>query len=109
MSETWIPVAPRAALEARPILPVRAGGLSLILVREGTRIVAAERACPHEGADLARGRCAAGRLHCPHHRAAFSLDDGRISAGWPSRPLRLYPARVIGDDVAVAIGAGRDG
>ncbi|MCJ2113025.1 Rieske 2Fe-2S domain-containing protein, partial [Methylobacterium sp. E-025] len=42
-------------------------------MRDGARLVAAERACPHEGADLSLGRCAAGRIHCPRHLASFDL------------------------------------
>jgi 3-phenylpropionate/trans-cinnamate dioxygenase ferredoxin subunit len=41
----------------RDLLPITAGGHHLLLVRDGARILAAERACPHEGADLALGRC----------------------------------------------------
>ncbi|MCJ2074192.1 Rieske (2Fe-2S) protein [Methylobacterium sp. E-041] len=59
-------------------------------MRDGERLVAAERACPHEGADLSLGRCAAGRIHCPRHLASFDLRSGKVSPGWSFRALRLY-------------------
>jgi 3-phenylpropionate/trans-cinnamate dioxygenase ferredoxin component len=76
------------------LVPVRVRGLHLVLARHSGRVIAAERACPHEGADLAQGRCAGGRLHCPHHRATFDLATGAVSPGWSFRPLRVAAVRV---------------
>ena len=68
--------------------------VDMLLVCDGERVFACERACPHEQADLSLGRVAEGRLLCPRHFASFDLNDGHISAGWPSRSLRRYPARI---------------
>jgi nitrite reductase/ring-hydroxylating ferredoxin subunit len=76
-------------------------GIDLILIWNEGRAVACERVCPHEQADLSLGHVSAGRLFCPRHAAAFDLRDGRISAGWPSRPLRMYPVRIEDDQVWV--------
>ena len=89
-----------ATIEA-PILPVRAGDQHLLIIRDGDRIVACERACPHEQADLALGRCAGGKLFCPRHYAYFDLRDGTVSAGWTVRPLRLYEVAIRDGAVAV--------
>ena len=92
----------QASIDA-PILPVRAGDRQLLIVRDGDRIVACERACPHEQADLALGRCAGGKLFCPRHFAWFDLRDGKISGGWTARPLRLYPVIVTEREIAVEV------
>ncbi|WP_295852955.1 Rieske (2Fe-2S) protein [Tardiphaga sp.] len=89
----WMAVCPRDRMSERAILCVTVAGIDLLLIRDGDRFHACERACPHEQADLGLGRVADGRLHCPRHLAWFSLGDGAISPGWPSRPLRLYPIR----------------
>lgn len=78
----------------RPILPVTAGRTQLLIIRDGDRIHACERACPHEQADLALGRCADGKLYCPRHYAWFDLSDGQISPGWTAPALRLFPVTV---------------
>jgi nitrite reductase/ring-hydroxylating ferredoxin subunit len=70
--------------------------MQLVLIRDAGRLVAAERACPHEGADLALGRCGEGRLHCPRHQASFDLTTGAISPGWSFRALRVFPVEVAG-------------
>ncbi|MCA1501564.1 MULTISPECIES: Rieske (2Fe-2S) protein [unclassified Bradyrhizobium] len=90
----WIDVCDLDRLKAETI--VRVAGRDLLVIWNEGNVVACERACPHEQADLALGQVTAGRLDCPRHAASFDLRDGEISAGWPSRPLRLYPVRITG-------------
>lgn len=104
----WLPVCSINRLTDAGIVPVRVAAVDLILIADAGRVVACERACPHEQADLARGRVVHGRLACPRHAASFSLDDGTISQGWPSRPLKLYPVRIERGEICIdafAIGA----
>jgi 3-phenylpropionate/trans-cinnamate dioxygenase ferredoxin subunit len=68
------------ALIGAQIIPVQVGDRQLLLVKDGDRVVACERACPHEQADLALGRCANGKLFCPRHFAWFDLNDGPYRA-----------------------------
>ena len=89
----WVEVLPLERLADQGIVCVRVEDVELLLVRDGERIIACERACPHEQADLSLGRIKDGRLFCPRHFASFDLDDGQVSAGWPSRRLRRYPAK----------------
>jgi len=89
----WVEVLPLERLADQGIVSVRVESVELLLVRDGERIIACERACPHEQADLSLGRITDGRLFCPRHLASFDLDDGQVSAGWPSRRLRRYPAK----------------
>lgn len=103
----WIRACRVEALADRAILPVRVAGLHLVLVQDGGRVFAAERACPHEGADLALGRCAAGRLFCPRHLAWFTLPSGAVSPGWQFRDLRTYPVRIEGATIMVRIDGGQ--
>ena len=90
----WVEVLPLDRLADQSIFCVRVEAADLLLVRNGESVVACERACPHEQADLSRGRVVDGRLFCPRHLASFDLRTGHISAGWPSRPLRLYPVEI---------------
>ena len=90
----WVEVLPLDRLADHSIVCARVNAVEFLLVRDGERVFACERACPHEQADLSQGRIANGRLLCPRHFASFDLNDGQISAGWPSRPLRRYPVRI---------------
>lgn len=84
---------------AQIIVCARVTAVDLILIWNDGDAVACERFCPHEQADLDLGHLSAGRLFCPRHAASFDLRDGRISFGWPSRPLRIYPVRIEDDQV----------
>src|SRR3954463_224156 len=97
----WIRVAARDAFTAGPIVPVRVAGQALLLVLDEDRVFAVERACPHEGADLAGGRCAGSRLFCPHHQASFALADGAVSPGWSFRRLRTYPVQTVDGEIYI--------
>jgi len=87
-------VLPLAQLGDRAILCAKIGQVGVLLIRDGDKVFACERACPHEQADLSLGRLSEGRLQCPRHLASFDLVSGEISAGWPSRPLRRYPTAI---------------
>lgn len=101
MTERWVAVCPVEATTRRSVLPVRVDETDLVIVREKGKLRAFERACPHEQADLAHGRCVDGKLFCPRHFAWFYLQDGRASSGWGMRALRCYPVRVLGGQVLV--------
>lgn len=101
----WHHACTLAALAERAVLPVIVAGMHLVVVREGGRVFAMERVCPHEGADLALGRCAAGRLFCPRHLASFDLADGSVSQGWRFRGLRTFPVRIVDGNVEVDAGS----
>jgi 3-phenylpropionate/trans-cinnamate dioxygenase ferredoxin component len=97
----WVPVCRLDRLVSKKMLCTQVTGIDLILIWNEGGAAACERACPHEQADLSLGHVSAGRLFCPRHAATFDLRDGRISAGWPSRPLRIYPVRIEDDQVWV--------
>ncbi len=90
----WTQVCALERLTSQGIVCTKLAGTDLLLIWSDGRAVACERACPHEQADLSHGHLSAGRLVCPHHAASFNLEDGSISQGWASRPLRIYPVRV---------------
>ncbi|MDB5618142.1 Rieske 2Fe-2S domain-containing protein [Tardiphaga sp.] len=101
----WVAVCAADRLSEQTMICGRAAGVALLVIRDGDRLFACERACPHEQADLSLGRVDDGKLYCPRHLAWFSLQDGGISPGWSSRALRRYPARIANGEVQVDLGA----
>ena len=97
----WVAVCAADRLRDHPMICTKAAGVALLVIRDGDRLYACERACPHEQADLGLGHVTDGRLHCPRHQAWFDLDDGRISPGWTSRALRRYAVRIVDGEVRV--------
>ena len=97
----WVAVCAADRLRDHPMICTKAAGVALLVIRDGDRLYACERACPHEQADLSLGRVADGQLYCPRHQAWFDLTDGDISPGWTSRALRRYPVRVLDGEIQV--------
>ena len=104
-NQNWVAIRASNGLADQAIVCARLGAVDILLIRDGDQIFACERACPHEQADLSLGRIVDGRLLCPRHLASFDLHDGNISAGWPSRALRVYPARVEDEQIWIDAGA----
>jgi 3-phenylpropionate/trans-cinnamate dioxygenase ferredoxin subunit len=103
--EKWTTVCRLSRLISQTIVCARVTGVDLILVWSEGRVVACERVCPHEQADLGLGHVSGGRLFCPRHAVSFDLNNGQISYGWPSRPLQVYPVRIEDDQVWIDSGA----
>ena len=99
----WVAACSQQQLNEQHIICVRIAGIDLLVVQDGGQITACERACPHEQADLSLGRVVEGKLYCPRHLAWFSLRDGGISPGWPSRALRRYPVRLADGTVWIDV------
>ena len=97
----WVAVSTAERLLGQSMICATARGVALLVIRDGDRLYACERACPHEQADLGLGRVTGGQLHCPRHQAWFDLADGRISPGWTSRALRRYAVRIADGEVQV--------
>ncbi|WP_347338954.1 Rieske (2Fe-2S) protein [Bradyrhizobium frederickii] len=97
----WTAVCNLDRLRAETIVRVDVAGLDLLVIWNDGDVVACDRACPHEQADLALGEVRAGRLFCPRHAASFDLRDGAINPGWSSPPLRLYAIRITGQQICV--------
>lgn len=52
-------------------------GKRLVATRLGDKLLAFERRCPHENADLAHGKVEDCHIICPRHHFRFSLLSGR--------------------------------
>jgi 3-phenylpropionate/trans-cinnamate dioxygenase ferredoxin subunit len=95
MSARWVHACRLDAFDKRQIVTATLEERQFILIQDEGRFFAAERACPHEGADLALGRCSHARLHCPRHAASFDLNDGSVSPGWSFPALRIFEVRRV--------------
>jgi 3-phenylpropionate/trans-cinnamate dioxygenase ferredoxin subunit len=104
MSARWVYACQLDAFDQQQIIAVAIGAQHVVLIRDGDRFFAADRACPHEGADLAQGRCSQARLLCPRHAAWFDLINGAVSPGWSFPALRVYQVRVVGTGLWINLG-----
>jgi nitrite reductase/ring-hydroxylating ferredoxin subunit len=97
----WRVVAQTSALGWNGLFDVVVDDQLVLLVNTGEEIIAVQGQCPHQFARLVGGSFHENRLQCPHHRALFRLSDGACTNGWQLPPLKRYPVRVIGSDIAL--------
>ncbi|RJG01846.1 Rieske (2Fe-2S) protein [Noviherbaspirillum sedimenti] len=65
-------------------------------------VVATSGKCPHAGGPIQCGDLEGAWLTCPWHGWTFDLNSG-VCTDDPSLALDIYPVRVDGDDILVAV------
>ncbi len=90
---------PLASLDASGRVEIEYAGEPAEVVRTASGLVARSLLCSHFGCRV-QWQAAAERYHCPCHEGVFDR-EGRPVAGPPTRPLRLLPAEVSGQDILV--------
>lgn len=96
----WVPILNLGETPLGELAAVQANGRELVLVRQGNRIVAMDRWCPHREGDLAAGKLMGKALKCPLHGFMFSLDSGR-GMNCPGLNVRVYPVQEDGGVLSV--------
>jgi nitrite reductase/ring-hydroxylating ferredoxin subunit len=81
-------------------------GRKIILANVGGKIHAVEDYCTHEGKPLADGKIEGGTVTCIHHSVKYDLSTGKVvdDRGYVGvEPIRVYEAKVEGDDVLIKV------
>lgn len=82
----WIALEPAEAdasggiPEGRPV-KAKLGINSLVLIRQGDRILALHDTCAHAGGSLSEGKLIDGAIACPLHDSRFRIDSGHVVRG----------------------------
>ena len=95
------PVARFADLRHDRGTQVEIGEQTFLLLRMGNQVRAYQASCPHAGAPLADGAVCNGRLICPWHKGAFSIEDGTLCEPPALDNLLRYPAYVVDGEVRI--------
>ncbi len=83
------------------------GGIRVLLVRRGGKVLAINEVCSHRGGPLAEGQLEDAVIRCPWHGSRFGLEDGRVLDGPAIAPQPCYHTRIRSDGtVEVAARAG---
>ncbi len=99
--QDWCDVGAAAdAAGAGPHL-LDAAGVPVVLVRDGTRLLALADRCTHRGGPLHEGPVEGGCITCPWHASAFRLEDGEVARGPAALPQPMYEARERGGRLEV--------
>lgn len=96
-------VTPLDALEENKLVALEVEGHRLLLVRLGDVVRATSNICPHAGSPLSTGRLIGAVVQCPLHGIRFRLADGAIVGPAVCAPLAVFPVRIRGGLVEVAL------
>jgi 3-phenylpropionate/trans-cinnamate dioxygenase ferredoxin subunit len=82
---------------------VTIGGRAVAVVRSEGRFFAISDVCSHAEVPLSEGDVDHGRVECWLHGSQFDLATGRPCQPPATKPVPVYPVKVDGDDVLVAL------
>ena len=85
---------------------IEAGGLKLLLARDGDTVMATGATCTHKGAPLKNGTRIGNRVICPWHHAVFDLTTGAHMEPPGQGFLNRFERKVEGGRVHVEIPEG---
>jgi 3-phenylpropionate/trans-cinnamate dioxygenase ferredoxin subunit len=79
------------------------GGIPLAVVRSEGEVYAIFDVCSHQDVPLSEGEVEDGTIECWLHGSRFDLASGRPTGLPATRPVPVYPVKIDGDDVLVAL------
>ena len=79
------------------------GGIPMAIVRSEGQIYSIFDVCSHQDVPLSEGDVEDGGIECWLHGSRFDLTTGRPTSLPATRPVPVYPVKIDGDDVLVAL------
>jgi 3-phenylpropionate/trans-cinnamate dioxygenase ferredoxin component len=99
----FVKVASLASLAEDSALAIEIGATPICLARTGGEVFAVGDECSHAEVSLADGDVENGAIECWLHGSRFDLRTGRPSGLPATEPVPVYPVRIDGDDIYVAV------
>ena len=99
--DEFVAVLPAAGLPEGQLRRAEAGGVPVLLVRQGDRIHALADTCSHLGCPLSDGHLQDSSVICPCHGSRFALADGRVLDGPATFPQPCFETRVRDGQIEV--------
>lgn len=102
--EGWITAAKRRDLAAGDVKGVVIAGREIALYDFDGQLFATDDICTHAYAKLSDGWLDKGEIECPLHAGRFDVKTGKATAPPCVDALKVYPARLVGDEIQVKLG-----
>ncbi|NJP45671.1 non-heme iron oxygenase ferredoxin subunit [Actinacidiphila epipremni] len=82
---------------------VEIDGLPVSVVRTEGEVFAIYDICSHANVSLSEGEVEDCQIECWLHGSTFDLRTGKPSGPPATRPVPVYPVKIVGDDVLVSV------
>jgi nitrite reductase/ring-hydroxylating ferredoxin subunit/uncharacterized membrane protein len=103
--EDWTDALALDDLDATEPVSVQVGDTPVMLVRDGTGVLALHDRCSHRGCSLASGEVQDGVVTCPCHGSRFDLRSGAVLRGPATAPQPVLAARTLAGRVEIRLDA----
>ena len=103
-NEGWVRAARRGDVVEGEVLGVVIAGHEVALYELDGEVFATDDICTHAYAKLSDGWLDRGEIECPLHAGRFDVKSGKATAPPCTDDLKIYPVRVVGDEVQVKLG-----
>jgi naphthalene 1,2-dioxygenase system ferredoxin subunit len=101
----FVRAASGAEIEEGQMQCVEVHGQEILLARVKGEIYATEALCSHGQAYLDQGLLEGYELVCPLHDGCFDVRTGAPTKAPAAVPIKIYPIRIVDEDVHVGIDA----
>jgi 3-phenylpropionate/trans-cinnamate dioxygenase ferredoxin subunit len=82
---------------------VEVDGVPISVVRTAGDVFAINDICSHANVSLSEGEVEDCQIECWLHGSSFDLRTGKPSGLPATRPVPVYPVKIVGDDVLVSV------
>ncbi|MCL2734181.1 MAG: bifunctional 3-phenylpropionate/cinnamic acid dioxygenase ferredoxin subunit [Actinomycetia bacterium] len=82
---------------------VEIDGVPVSVVRTEGEVFAINDICSHANVSLSEGEVEDCQIECWLHGSSFDLRTGKPSGLPATRPVPVYPVKIVGDDVLVSV------
>lgn len=100
--EDYVRAAALAEIPADGMLAVRVDREDIVLYKVKDQVFASRDFCPHAGFALSKSFFRGKYVRCSLHSWEFDVTNGEYTHN-PNIRMRVYPVKVVGDDVWVSL------
>jgi nitrite reductase/ring-hydroxylating ferredoxin subunit len=94
MPKEFVRALPEGELVEGTLACGDAGGVPVLLLRQGGEILSIANTCAHLGGPLCEGKLEGDIVECPWHGSRFSVRDGHVVDGPATQPQPYFETRV---------------
>ena len=100
----WVKAATRSQLGAGDVLGTVIDGREIALYDLDGTVYASDDICTHAYVKLSDGWLDRREIECPLHAGRFDIKTGRATAPPCTEAIKIYPVRLVGDEIQVKLG-----
>jgi 3-phenylpropionate/trans-cinnamate dioxygenase ferredoxin subunit len=104
----FVKACPLAKIPAEGALGLEIDGEPVCLIRTGGEVFALRDVCSHAEVQLSEGEVYDHMVECWIHGSRFDVRTGRPTKSPAVEPVPVYPVRIEGDVVCVALSAEKE-